>query len=102
MSFGSPLSVESSAVGDSSVVAENNISAKSDDVAAEAPAPAPKELRKSKSVGFVSTGKVRWFLKKESITAATFQDEEYPVDFSEERRKVRKQVRKKVAVINMR
>jgi len=98
MSFGSPLSVESSAVGDSilsSVVIDNNISAKSDDVAAESPAPAPasKEPRKRKSVGFVSTGKVRWFLKKESITAATFQDEDYPVDFSEERRKVlRKQV----------
>ena len=95
MSFGSPRSVENSAVGDSSVVADiNNISAKSDDVAIDdsAPAPASKQPRKSKSVGFVSTGKVRWFLKKESITAATFQDEDYPVDFSE-RKVLRKQVK---------
>ncbi len=93
MSFGSPLSTESSAAGVFSVADNKN----GEDATVEESAPASsspsKQPRKSKSVGFAPTGKVRWFMKKESITAASFQDEEYPVDFSEERRKVlRKQV----------
>lgn len=50
---------------------------------------------KKKSVTFTQTGRVRWFLKKESIVSANIDDEEYQVDFSEVKRKVlRKRVLK--------
>jgi len=90
MSFGSLVSM--SAAGDSSLADSNPTSNNGEDATTIDDPQLPK--RKIKSVGFVSTGKVRWFMKKESITSAIFQDEEYSVDFSEERRKVlvRKQV----------
>ena len=102
MSFGSPLLPDSKAVGDSSVT--HNITSGEAVTIEGKPAtlPPPKRLCKGKSVGFVSAGKVRWFMKNESITAATFQDEEYNVDFSEDRRKVlRKQVVKSERVQSM-
>lgn len=86
MMSGSFLSIIGAA-GDSSIIADNDPTSKNGEDAT------PPQLPTSKSVGFVSTGKVRWFMKNESITSAIFQDEEYLVDFSEERRKVvRKQV----------
>ncbi|KAL7491565.1 LOW QUALITY PROTEIN: hypothetical protein ACHAWT_000876 [Skeletonema menzelii] len=94
MSSSSLLSQESSGVGESCVADNNNnpTSTKNnngEDVSVDDLA-SLQQLSNSKSVRFSSSGKVRWFVKKESIIDANFQDEEHPIDFAEERRKVLK------------
>ena len=75
MSFGSSVSQESCVAGDSSVADDNKkieIGEKKS-VGDTASSPSQKQQSNtSKSVGFASTGKVRWFMKKESIIDANF------------------------------
>lgn len=71
-------------------------------VPAALPSSSSPTSSKKKSVTFTQTGRVRWFLKKESITSANVDDEEYQVDFSEVKRKVlRKRVVKPERVQSM-
>ena len=91
MSFGSRfVSTEGSSASDSSVADRETNEGGGVEISIDAAATAssPKELRKIRSVGFASSGEIRWFMKKESITAKKFDDEVCQIDFSEERRKI--------------